>query len=226
MENVSIFTSFTAGLLSFFSPCVFPLLFVYISLITGITIQDLKDNKNLNKFYIFFRILAFVLGFTVVFVCLGIFAKYVAFFLFKNKKLLNMIVGFILIFFSFNLIGIFKFKFLANEKRFSVDAKKNGNIFWSFIFGLVFAAGWTPCIGPILGSILTMAARQENVIASMYLLLLYSFGLAIPFFLVGFFYNIFLSKLKYINKYLIIIQKVVGIIILILGILIINGKIF
>jgi cytochrome c-type biogenesis protein len=225
MENISILTSFTAGLLSFFSPCVFPLLLVYLSVITGLTVQDLQNNKELDRFYIFVRVLFFVLGFTVVFVCLGIFAKYIAFFLFKNKKILNLIVGIILILLSVNLLGLLKLKFLQQEKRFSMDIKTNGKIIWSFILGIVFAAGWTPCIGPILGSILTMASREENVRTAVYLLLLYSFGLAIPFLLVGFFYNVFLAKLKYLNKYLLIIQKIIGVIILVLGILIINGKI-
>jgi cytochrome c-type biogenesis protein len=201
------------------------LLLVYLSVITGITVQDLKDDKNLDRFYILLRVLFFVLGFTAVFVSLGVFAKYIAFFLFKNKGVLNIITGCILIFFSIHLLGLFKFKFLENEKRFSVDTKKKGSLIWSFILGVIFAAGWTPCIGPILGSILTMAAREENFRTAVYLLLLYSFGLAIPFFLVGFFYNIFLSKLKYINKYLIVVQRIIGVIILVLGILIINGKI-
>jgi cytochrome c-type biogenesis protein len=225
MNNITIFSSFIAGLLSFFSPCVFPLMLVYISFITGITVQDLQSKKDLNKSYILFRIIFFVLGFTIVFICLGIFAKYISMFLFSNKKLLNIIAGSILIFFSFNLMGILKLSFLNQEKKFSLKIKTDGKIIWSFVLGVVFAAGWTPCIGPILGSILTMAAREESVNKAILLLTVYSFGLAIPFLLIGFFYNIFLSKLKYINKYMSIIQKIIGIIILILGILIINGKI-
>ncbi len=226
MQNITFYAAFLAGILSFFSPCVLPLALVYLSLITGFTVEDLYKKQNINKLFIFSRILAFVIGFSIVFLSLGIFAKYISFFLISNKKLLNTISGSILIFFGLNLLGILKFQFLAYEKKISLNLKNKGNIFVSFMLGIIFACGWTPCIGPILGSILAMASREESFRKSVLLLVIYSFGLSLPFILLGFFYNLLLENLKHFYKFLPVIQKIIGILIFTMGILIIYGKIF
>jgi cytochrome c-type biogenesis protein len=249
MNTVSIFSAFSAGLVSFFSPCVFPLIGIYISMITGFTIQDLQSDKlnlALYKKQIILRTLFFVLGFSFVFILLGIFAKYISLYVFQNKKILKIIIAFIMIIFSLYMLDIFKLlkldflqRFFSNEKRFNiVDYSKNDKkdnclnksfikkLIFNFVFGIFFGLGWTPCIGPILGSILMMASIQETVIQSSYLLAVYSLGLIIPFFLVSIFYNVLFIRIKTLNKYLFVFQKIMGIFLLIIGILILNGKIF
>ncbi|MCP4481649.1 MAG: cytochrome c biogenesis protein CcdA [bacterium] len=222
MSNLNIWTAFIAGFLSFFSPCVLPLFAVYISLITGSSVQDLQENK-VHRTYILLKILWFVLGFSLVFILLGVFAQYLFAFFFYNKKILHIASGSIIIFFGLTLLDIIKLKFLSKSKKVNFQPSKSTG---SFLIGVIFALGWTPCVGPILASILAMASSEETVSKAVIFLSTYSLGLSVPFFITGIFANFFITRLKYINKYLGSIQKVLGILLIILGVLIIYGKIF
>lgn len=236
MEKITFLSAFFAGVFSFFSPCVFPLFGVYLSFITGISLDELESN-SFSRNVIFFRIIFFILGFSISFIILGIFSKYFFSFLFNNKIFLRKLIAFIIFFFSLHILGIFELlkikflqKFLNSTKKldifsFNLNISSRYKIFFNFIFGILFAFSWTPCVGPILGSILMMAGLEGNLLMSIFLLSLYSFGLGISFFISIAFYNIFMVRMKFINKYLFLFQKLVGIILLVLSFCIFSGVI-
>ena len=183
MMEISV--SFFAGILSFFSPCIFPLIPVYLSLISGINICE-AEQKTPDTRKIIIASILFVLGFSIAFTMLGASSTFLGNFLFKNKKFLSVIIGIVIIIFSLHLAGIFNLKFLNYEKKLRTEKLKFG-FFSSLIMGFVFALGWMPCIGPILAGMLAMAAVKESVYKGMILLFTYSMGLGIPFILAGIF---------------------------------------
>ena len=213
-----IFIAFGAGLISFLSPCVLPLIPGYISYISGSTLENLIKNKNLNLV----PIILFTLGFSLVFIIFGASATFLGKILLKNSFPLRIIAGFIIIIFSLHILGVFNLKFLNYEKR--LDAEKNSNIFSSFLVGMAFAFGWTPCIGPILGSILILASTTESIYEGIMLLTSYSLGLAIPFILAGYAIQKFLLISKNIKQKMNIITKTGGILLFLTGILIITNQ--
>jgi cytochrome c-type biogenesis protein len=226
MQNISILIAFTGGLLSFFSPCVLPLLPAYISLITGSSIEELQQNieDKKQKFNVLIRIIFFILGFSFVFIILGLGSTYIGNFLLKNSSLIRIIGGIIIIIFGLHVSGIVNIKFLLYEKKFHVQ-NHSVNIFSSFFMGIVFSIGWTPCVGPILASILTIAATKTKITEGIILLTSYSIGLGIPFILTGIFLDLILKKFKQITKYLKFISITSGILLIVIGILlIINPK--
>ena len=183
--------AFGAGLISFLSPCVLPLIPGYVSYITGSSLQELTTSKNINLIPILF----FTLGFSIVFIFFGAAATFIGKFLLTNSNELRIIAGIIIIIFSFQILGIFKIQFLNYEKRFYT--KKNVGFFGPILVGLAFGFGWTPCIGPILGSILALASTEESINRGILLLFSYSLGLALPFILSGYL----------IQKFLVFFQK-------------------
>ena len=205
---------FTAGLISFLSPCVLPLIPGYISFISGQSLQELLSEKKVN----FFPLVLFCLGFSTVFIIFGATASFLGQILLQNSQVLRIVAGIIIIIFSLQLIGFINFNFLNVEKR--LEAKKTQSIIFPYIIGLAFGFGWTPCIGPILGSILALAAIEETLGKAVFLLILYSLGLAIPFILSGYFMSRFLNSKKGFGKYYGTITKSGGAILLITGILI------
>ena len=213
-----IFIAFGAGLISFLSPCVLPLIPGYISYISGSTLENLIKNKNLNLL----PIILFTLGFSVVFIIFGASATFLGKILLKNSFPLRVIAGLVIIIFSLHILGVFNLNFLNYEKR--LDAKKNSNIFSSFLVGMAFAFGWTPCIGPILGSILILASTTESIYQGIILLTSYSLGLAIPFILAGYAIQKFLLISKNIKQKMNIITKTGGILLFLTGILIITNQ--
>jgi cytochrome c-type biogenesis protein len=226
MQNISIVIAFTGGLLSFFSPCVLPLLPAYISLITGSSIEELQQHldENKQKFSVLIRILFFILGFSFVFIILGLGSTYIGNFLLKNNSLIRTIGGIIIILFGLHVSGIINIKFLLYEKKIHIQ-NHSINILSSFFMGIVFSIGWTPCIGPILASILTIAATKTKITEGIILLTSYSIGLGIPFILTGIFLDFILKKFKQITKYLKFISIASGILLIIIGIfMIINPK--
>ncbi len=233
MEKITFLSSFFAGVFSFFSPCIFPLFGVYLSFITGMSLDDLKT-KSFSKKIVLFRILFFILGFTFTFIVLGIFSRSFFSFLFKNKILLRKLIAFVIFFFSIHILGIFEIlkikflqKFLNSTKKldiFKLNISTKYKLFFNFVFGILFAFSWTPCVGPILGSILAMASLDENIKAVL-LLSMYSLGLGISFFISTAFYNILISKTTFISRYLVIFQKIIGFILLILSFFIFKGVI-
>ncbi|MBN3038175.1 MAG: sulfite exporter TauE/SafE family protein [Candidatus Omnitrophica bacterium] len=186
-DNLQIFSAFGAGLLTFFSPCVLPLIPVYICFITGLSLQELTDTQEkvqAKKKIILTEAILFILGFSLVFVALGATAGYIGSFFMANKKILRLIGAAVLILFGLYLTGLFKLRLLEQEKRIHLKAKP---VSWlgSFFVGMAFGLGWTPCVGPILGGILVMAATKETLLEGMFLLSAYSLGLAIPLLLVS-----------------------------------------
>ena len=210
--------AFGAGLISFLSPCVLPLIPGYISYISGQSLQEILDKKKIN----FFPLILFCLGFSTVFVILGASASFLGQTLLQNSEVLRILAGIVIIIFSLQLIGIINISFLNFEKRF--DAKESRNIFFPYVIGVAFGFGWTPCIGPILGSILALASIEETLSKAIILLIFYSLGLAIPFVLSGYLIQRFLLFSKNFRKNINLISKIGGIILLITGILILTNQ--
>ena len=215
---VEIIIAFGAGLISFLSPCVLPLIPGYISYITGSSLNEIIEKKNVNLL----PIILFTLGFSIVFIIFGAASTYLGQVLLKNSNELRIAAGMIIIILSLHIIGIIKLNFLNFEKRF--QAKKNTNFISSILIGMAFAFGWTPCIGPILGSILVLAATEENVNMGILLLTFYSLGLAIPFIFAGYLMQKFLLFSKNFRKNINLLSKIGGVILLITGILILSNQ--
>ena len=179
--NTTLSIAFLAGVISFLSPCVLPLIPGYISYISGTSLDKIKKKeRNL----IIFKTVFFTLGFSFVFIALGSTASFVGKFFLTNSNILRILAGIIIIFLSLQIIGIFNFNFMNKDIRFFTE-KYSNNLTFPFIVGAAFGFGWTPCIGPILGSIITLAALEENVARGTLLLSFYSLGLAIPFIISG-----------------------------------------
>ena len=210
--------AFGAGLISFLSPCVLPLIPGYISYISGQSLQEILNKKEIN----FFPLILFCLGFSTVFVLLGASASVLGQTLLQNSEILRIVAGIIIIIFSLQLIGIINIPYLNFEKRF--DAKESRNILFPYVIGVAFGFGWTPCIGPILGSILALASIEETLTRAVILLILYSLGLAIPFVLSGYLIQRFLLFSKNFRKNINLISKIGGFILLITGILILTNQ--
>ena len=212
------FIAFGAGLISFLSPCVLPLIPGYVSYISGQSLQEIIESKKTN----FFPLVLFCLGFSTVFVLLGASASFLGQALLQNSEILRIFAGIIIVIFSFQLLGIINISYLNFEKRF--DAKESRNILFPYIIGLAFGFGWTPCIGPILGSILALASIEETLSRAIILLISYSLGLAIPFILSGYLIQRFLLFSKNFRKNINLISKIGGITLLVTGILILTNQ--
>ncbi len=213
-----LFIAFGAGLISFLSPCVLPLIPGYISFISGQSLNELVKNKKINLL----PLLLFSLGFSLVFIIFGATASVLGKFLLKNSGHLRIIAGLIIIIFSLQLIGIINFNFLNYEKKYYTEKPKK--ILFIFVIGMAFGFGWTPCIGPILGSILALASVEESMSKAIILLSFYSLGLAIPFIISGFLIQRLLIFSKNFKKNINKVSKIGGIILLITGILIITNQ--
>jgi cytochrome c-type biogenesis protein len=224
-QELSFLIVFAAGLLSFLSPCVVPLIPGYIAFVSGVSIDEMtrRDSNDKNMASAMLSSVMFVLGFSLVFVVLGASATWLGGFLIQRLPLLTSVAGAVIIFFGLQQIGLFKIDFLLSTKQIDLKAERLG-LLKAPVLGAAFAFGWTPCVGPILAAILTYAATLETVGKGVVLLTIYSAGLGIPFLLTtlamsGFFR--FFSKIK---KYLNIIQKISGTLLIILGLLMITGK--
>ena len=217
---VSLSIAFFAGFISFISPCVLPLIPGYISFICGTTLNELH---NKSKNFILKKSIFFSLGFSLVFISLGATATFIGSFLLQNSKILSIGSGIIIIFFGIYLLEIIKINFL-NKSFGNFNIKYSNNLLFPCIVGVGFGFGWTPCIGPILGSILAFASMEDSIYKGILLLSLYSLGLAIPFILSSLLIKKFLIFTKSAKKYLINIKKISGIILIITGILIVTGK--
>ena len=209
-----------AGMISFMSPCVLPLIPGYISYISGTSIKQLTERKN-NLTVI--KTIFFTLGFSIIFIILGSSASFLGKLFLNNSNILRVVAGIFIIFFSLQLIGIINLKFMNKEVRFFTN-HYSSNLAFPFMVGAAFGFGWTPCIGPILGSILSLAAIEGNVGKSVLLLSFYSLGLAIPFIISGILIDKFLFFSKSLKKYISSITKIGGFILLLTGIAILTGQ--
>ena len=215
---IELLIAFGAGLISFLSPCVLPLIPGYISYISGSSINELIDRKNINLI----PMVLFTIGFSIVFIIFGAASTFLGQVLLQNSYELRIIAGLIIIILSLHIIGVLNINFLNFEKR--IQTKTNTNFYSPILIGMAFAFGWTPCIGPILGSILVLAATEASINKGVMLLSFYSLGLAIPFILSGYLIQKFLIFSKNFRKNINLVSKIGGIILLITGILIITNQ--
>ena len=215
---IEIFIAFGAGLISFLSPCVLPLIPGYISYISGSSLNELLEKKSLNIIPIIF----FSIGFSIVFISFGATATFLGNLILDNSYQLRIISGILIIIFSLQIIGIINIKLLNYEKRYQSNI--NPENFGSILIGMAFGFGWTPCIGPILGSILALASIEESLNRGVLLLFSYSLGLAIPFVLSGYLIQRFMIFSKNLKQKMNIISKTGGALLLITGILMITNQ--
>ena len=217
--TINLIIAFGAGLISFLSPCVLPLIPGYISYISGESLGDIVEKQK----KILLKTILFSSGFSLVFISFGATASFIGNLLLEYSNLLRIIAGIIIIIFSLQLIGIFNLNILNQEKRFQTKNYSN-NLFFPVLVGAAFGFGWTPCIGPVLGSILTLAAVESSIGKGILLLSFYSLGLAIPFILSGYGISKFLAFSKNFRKNIKIVSVSGGVILLITGILILTNK--
>lgn len=225
MQDISFPLAFLAGILSFLSPCVLPLIPSYVSFITGISFKDLTvgtDRKTIRRITIANSI-SFIIGFSFVFIALGVSSSAAGRFFFAYMDAIRIIGGTLVIISGFFIAGILKLDFLMAEKKFHLSGKPAGYI-GTFIVGMTFAAGWTPCIGPILGSILVYAGSKGSALFGFQLLSVYSLGMAIPFFLSALGINIFLAYSPRIAKHMRFIMSMSGVLLIIFGILLLTDQ--
>ena len=215
---IELFIAFGAGLISFLSPCVLPLIPGYISYVSGSTLNELLDSKRVN----IIPTALFTIGFSIVFIAFGATSTLIGNFVLANSFELRIASGAVIILFSLQLLGFFNFKFLNIEKR--LQTERRSNKLYPVLVGAAFGFGWTPCIGPILGSILVLAATEESLSQGILLLFFYSIGLAIPFILSGYLIQRFLIFSKNFRKNINLVSKIGGIILLITGILILTNQ--
>ena len=214
------FLSFFAGMISFLSPCVLPLIPGYLSFICG---TDLENLQKKSKYFILQKSALFVLGFSFIFILLGASSTFFGSFFLAKSQIFSNIIAVIIIIFGLYLTGIINFNFFNNEFRFYIS-KYSNNFSFPFVVGMGFAFGWTPCIGPILGSILALASLENSLSQGIFLLLVYSIGLGVPFMLAGYYMGNFLLFSKKARKSIMIIQKISGVVLIITGVLIFTSK--
>ena len=226
MNDISIPLAFLAGILSFLSPCVLPLIPSYVSFITGISFKDLTvgtDRKKIHYLTITNSI-AFILGFSTVFIALGISSSAVGSFFFQYMDTIRIIGGVLVIIFGFFIAGILKLDFLMIQKKIYLSGKPAGYI-GTFVVGMTFAAGWSLCIGPILGTILVYAGSKGSALYGFQLLAAYSLGLGVPFFLSALAINVFLSYSPKLARFMRVIMLISGLLLIIFGILLLTDQI-
>jgi cytochrome c-type biogenesis protein len=225
MNNISLFAAFGAGFLSFVSPCVLPVVPGYLSFVSGATVEDLASGKTTRskRWAIMVDIIAFVLGFSVVFVLLGASATAVGGFLLSKLSLVSKIAGVLVIVLGLHMLGVFRLTALYREKRIHTESKRVGPL-GSFLVGVAFAFGWSPCIGPILGGILAYASTQETVGQGMVLLAVYSAGLGIPFIVAGLSMDAFFRLTGRFKRHFRAIEVASGVLLIAVGVLIFTNQ--
>jgi len=224
-EAVSFPAAFLAGLLSFFLPCVLPLIPAYFSFITGYSLEELTEGNIEIRKKVIFSTISYVLGFSVVFILMGGSASYLGGFIYKYKNLIRIIGGIFIIILGIHLTGAFRIRSLEFERRIQIE-KKPIHFLGTFIVGMAFGAGWSPCIGPLLGSILIVAGSQETVGQGMLLLGVYSAGLALPFVIISVFINFLLIFMKRATRVLKYVNVVAGILLIAVGLVLVTNKLY
>lgn len=221
LGNVSLPIAFGAGFLSFFSPCILPLIPVYIMYMAGVNLESELEERRLIALT---RTIGFIIGFTIIFMIMGTSASFLGKIFIRNREIFSKISGALIVIFGLNMMRIIKFKFLDMEKKMKAP-KKVSNWFSSILMGMAFAAGWTPCFGPVLASILIYAGGAATVSKGVYLLFIYSVGMAIPFLLTALFINVFSKFLEKTEKVMVYIPKIGGLIMVVFGILVFFNKV-
>jgi len=223
-ETISYPAAFIAGLLSFLSPCILPLIPAYFTFITGYSLDKLIDDgrQGLRR-KVFLSTLAYVAGFSFVFILMGATASIFGKLLFKFQDLIRIIGGMLIILLGVHLTGLIRIPLLDMEKRVTF-VKKPLHFLGTFLVGMAFGAGWTPCIGPLLGSILVVAGSQETVGRGMVLLGIYSAGLAIPFVILSLFVHLIVVFIRRASRLLKYINPLAGVLLILMGVLLMADK--
>jgi cytochrome c-type biogenesis protein len=215
--------AFLAGLVSFLSPCVLPLVPGYVSLISGVGVEQLKTQESQLLRKVMLNSIAFILGFSVVFIALGAVATEVSQMLARYRSTLAQVAGVVIILFGLHLTGVFKIKALYTDAR--LHSVKGGSTAWgAFVIGFAFAFGWTPCVGPVLTVILTFAAAQDSITKGVVLLAIYSMGLAVPFLLTALGVERFLKFYSRFRAHMHAIEVASGALLVVLGVLLVIGR--
>lgn len=223
-ETVSYHAAFAAGLLSFFSPCVLPLIPAYFTFITGLSLDKLTECNEVGlRTRVVVCTLAYVSGFSMVFILMGASASILGGLIYGYREWIRILGGVIILILGLHMIGLFRIRGLEVEKRLHLQ-KKPVRFLGTFFVGMAFGAGWSPCIGPLLGTILIMAGNQETVWDGISLLTVYSMGLAIPFLLMSLFINFILVFLERLRKVMRYINIVAGSLLIVIGVLLITNK--
>lgn len=225
MTDVSVFAAFFAGIISFFSPCVLPLVPAYLSMVTGLSVDELRERESakLQRLKVLRGTGLFFLGFTLVFVMLGAGASAVGSFLLDNRRIFELISGVLVIAFGIFLMGVIRPSVLERDHRLQVSSALGG---WGApVMGGAFAFGWTPCIGPILGGVLTLAATQGSVGRGVFLLFVYSLGLGVPFLISGLALTEMSRVFGFVKRHFRTINIVAGSILVVFGVLLVTNQV-
>ena len=222
-ENITYSAALVAGLLSFFSPCILPLIPAYFSFITGLTLDELTQDKKEVRQKVILSTLFYVAGFSFIFILFGASASFLGSVASQYSWVVRYLGGGIILVFGLHLLGIINIKGFNFEKKIHVKEKPL-HLMGVFVIGMAFGAGWSPCIGPLLGSILIVAGNQDTVLKGVSLLAVYSAGLAIPFIIMSFFINSILGIMKRATKFIGALNKASGILLIVIGLLLIFDK--
>jgi cytochrome c-type biogenesis protein len=225
VTDVSYVAAFAGGFLSFISPCVLPLIPGYLSFVSGVSMEEVRTGKatSSSKRRLLVASLAFVAGFSLVFIALGASASAIGTFLMSRLPILGKIAGVLIIVFGLHTMGVFRLRLLDTEKRVQTERKPT-SLLGAMLVGIAFAFGWTPCIGPILGTILVMAGRKETISEGVLLLTVYSAGLGIPFLLTSLAVNRFFTASARIRKHYHAIEVASGALLIAIGVLIFTNQ--
>ncbi|MFM1654123.1 cytochrome c biogenesis CcdA family protein [Brevibacillus sp. B_LB10_24] len=222
MNDMSVLFAMTAGMLSFFSPCIFPLIPAYVANLTGSYVEGNK--MNVTKRVLITRSISFILGFSVIFMIMGASASLVGQFFIAHRLMVEKISGVLIVFFGLQMAGILQLGFLMRQKQWEVKSTGHKNSWTSFVMGIAFGAGWTPCVGIALSSILLLAGTSETMYSGLFLLLFYSLGLGIPFLLISVLITYSLGVVKRINKFLPRLSMIGGWMLIGMGLLLYTGQ--
>jgi cytochrome c-type biogenesis protein len=227
ISQISLFAAFSAGLLSFISPCVLPLVPSYLSYITGLSVENLAKVEERERFKsaILVNALLFIAGFSTIFIAFGASASLIGQVLYEYQDIIRKVGGILIIIFGLYLLGILKINIFMTERRLVHFESRPVGYLGSFLIGTAFAAGWTPCVGPVLGTILAYASTTESMSGGVMLLSAYSFGLGLPFFLTAFGMDTFLSYFKSLRTYLGGVSFVSGGLLILVGIMIFTDSV-
>ncbi|SFF05392.1 cytochrome c biogenesis CcdA family protein [Alteribacillus iranensis] len=221
MNEVTIWLALGAGAISFLSPCVFPLVPAYLVQLTGTTVS--QSEINADQRLILLRSLGFILGFTIIFMLLGASSTFLGQLFSQYNNLVAQVGGIIIVLFGLQMAGVVSIRSLMSEKKVASKPTKANSFGGSVMFGLLFAAGWSPCVGLVLGSILALASQSDTMLSGMAMLFIYSIGMGIPFLLVAIFYSKSLHKLRRFHKLMPRIQKAGGVVMIIMGVMLFFG---
>ncbi len=224
-QTVSFFIAFMAGFLSFVSPCVLPLVPSYVSYITGLSLGELTSQEESRRvrWITLHNSLLFILGFSLVFIAFGASATFIGQILLGYQVVIRKVGGILIVFFGLMIMGVFKVPFLMSYKQYQFKSKPGGAI-GSVLVGIAFAAAWTPCVGPILGTILLYASTTNSVLSGIELLLVYSIGLGLPLLVTSLAVNSFLVSFQKIRNYLWLVSLVSGVFLIVIGIMIFTNS--